>query len=343
MGTLIVVHELGHFLLAKLFGVGVDVFSVGFGRPLASVRWRGTEYRLSLLPLGGYVRMEGADAFQDGGDGLADPDSPTAFMNKPVWQRLFIVAAGPVFNLALPVVVFAALYMGGEPQIAAVVGNVRPGTPAAAAGLRPGDALVQVAGQPVELWGDLYPPLETVAPGQVLPLRVRRGEAELDLGVQVPADAGQDGEPLGTDELGFGYIWADTTIGVNDPISPAAKAGLRTFDRVLALNGQPIRTWEELSAGLEAAAAPVVLRVGRVVDGQPQELELTVAGSVAYLAPGDRPYPHQNRYGIYPAATFLYEIVADSAAEAGGLRPGDHLVAIDGRPLSSFSINPYRV
>ena len=138
VGILIFIHESGHFLFAKACGVGVRVFSLGFGRRLFGIVHNGTDYRVSLIPAGGYVMMEGADPFQDGGDGSVDADSETAFMNKPVWQRLIIVAAGPVFNLILPVLVFGGLYMYGQPEIGTWVGYVQPDSPAYEAGLRDG-------------------------------------------------------------------------------------------------------------------------------------------------------------------------------------------------------------
>ena len=105
IGLLVVVHELGHALVARFFGVEVPVFSVGMGPRLFGIKWRGTDWRVSALPVGGYVQMAGADMFGEE-DVSAEVDPLRSFMNKPVWQRLIIVAAGPVFNLILPVLVF---------------------------------------------------------------------------------------------------------------------------------------------------------------------------------------------------------------------------------------------
>ena len=149
VGILVFIHESGHFIFAKIFGVGVKVFSLGFGRRLFGVEWGGTDYRVSLIPAGGYVMMEGADPFQDGGDGDSDPDSPTSFMNKPVWQRLIIVAAGPAFNLLLPVVVFTALFMVGEPGAAPVLGQVDLYSSAQEAGLQVGDRVTHINGEEI--------------------------------------------------------------------------------------------------------------------------------------------------------------------------------------------------
>jgi regulator of sigma E protease len=126
---LVFIHEFGHFIVAKACGVHVTVFSFGFGKRLIGMEIGGTDYRVSMLPFGGYVKMAGADPFgmgEEDDDILDDPSR--AFLRKPVWQRLLVVAAGPAFNLALPLVVFTILLMAGEPQPARwMVFRCRPG------------------------------------------------------------------------------------------------------------------------------------------------------------------------------------------------------------------------
>ncbi|HMV69512.1 MAG TPA: site-2 protease family protein [Myxococcota bacterium] len=154
IGLLVVVHEAGHFLFARLFGVGVPIFSVGVGPRLFGVIWRGTDYRLSMLPLGGYVLMSGADPFgEEDTEHVVPPEQD--FMRKPVWQRLIIMAAGPGVNLLLPFVLFTFLYMAGKPDVGPVVGAVFPGSAAAEVGLRPGDRVTAVDGDPIEIWHDV--------------------------------------------------------------------------------------------------------------------------------------------------------------------------------------------
>jgi regulator of sigma E protease len=153
IATLVFIHELGHFIVAKLCGVHVRIFSLGFGRRIVGFEMGGTDYRISLLPFGGYVMMAGADSFGygDEDDDLLD-DPETSFMRRPVWQRLLVMMAGPGFNLALPIVVFTALFMAGEPQPSAVIGDVTLDAPAGEAGMLPGDRIVSVAGQEVTTW-----------------------------------------------------------------------------------------------------------------------------------------------------------------------------------------------
>ncbi len=142
-GLMILAHELGHFLVAKASGVGVRAFAVGFGPPLWRSRRGGTEYRLNALPLGGYVRLAGEDFEEEPG--------PDAFRSKGVWTRIAVVAAGPVMNVLLSVLLVAtAAWAYGLPRrVTTVVATVRPGWPAAEAGLRPGDRIVAIDGVPL--------------------------------------------------------------------------------------------------------------------------------------------------------------------------------------------------
>lgn len=152
LGVLIFFHELGHFLVAKAFGVGVEKFSLGFGPKLASKTVGRTEYRLSALPLGGYVKMVGEQP-----DSEVDPeDADYSFNNKPVHQRMLIVAAGPFSNFILCVVIFFVLFAAiGVMDLKPVVGEVRQDSPAEAAGLENGDVIAAIDGSEVETWQDM--------------------------------------------------------------------------------------------------------------------------------------------------------------------------------------------
>jgi regulator of sigma E protease len=150
---LILFHELGHFLVAKYLGIGVERFSIGFGPKVASFRRGETEYMLSVIPLGGYVKLLGDDPRG------ADGDHPRAFLNKPIWQRIAVVAAGPLANFALAIVIFAGIHWVGvpTPQVSDLpeVGEVVADSPAQQAGLQKGDRILAVDGKAVSRWEDL--------------------------------------------------------------------------------------------------------------------------------------------------------------------------------------------
>ncbi|MBN2232525.1 MAG: RIP metalloprotease RseP [Deltaproteobacteria bacterium] len=154
LGVLIFVHELGHFLVAKWCGVRVLVFSLGFGPRVFGVRRGDTEYRLSAVPLGGYVKMLGEG--NDGGDEpLPARDEPYSFAAKKPWQRLLIVFAGPATNIIFAALVFAVVHLAGVPVLNTTVGEVDPEYPAFAAGVRAGDRILAVGDRPVADWEEL--------------------------------------------------------------------------------------------------------------------------------------------------------------------------------------------
>ena len=154
IGVLVVVHEFGHYLAARMFGIGAPVFSVGVGNRLWGFDWNGTDFRLSSLPLGGYVQLAGVDPFGDEDIETSMVDPAENFLARPVWQRLVVMAAGPGFNLLLPIPVFAVMFMLGDMSYDNVVGTVVAGSPAAEAGFEDGDRVTGLAGRPVKAWVD---------------------------------------------------------------------------------------------------------------------------------------------------------------------------------------------
>lgn len=170
LGVLIFFHELGHFLLAKFFGVGVEKFSLGFGPRIFGRTVGRTDYRLSAIPLGGYVKMVGEEPDAE----IAPEDIPYSFTHKHVLKRIMIVAAGPVFNILLAVLIFFLLFMAsGRYVLEPVIGSVQEEMPAAAAGLREGDRITAVNGREVKTW-DAMSQLIKESDGQPVRVRIRR-------------------------------------------------------------------------------------------------------------------------------------------------------------------------
>ncbi len=172
LGILIFVHELGHFLVAKWFNVTVLRFSLGFGPKLISVTRGETEYRLSLIPLGGYVKMLGEDGEED----VTEDQRARSFSSQPVGRRMGIVLAGPLSNFILAIIIFTFMFaFAGMPELTSEVGSVTSGSPAEQAGIKPGDQVVSINGNAIRNWEDLSQTIEKFGE-RPLALEVRRGE-----------------------------------------------------------------------------------------------------------------------------------------------------------------------
>ncbi|HEV8675598.1 MAG TPA: RIP metalloprotease RseP [Methylomirabilota bacterium] len=282
LSVLIFIHELGHFLVAKWVGVGVERFSLGFGPRLWSFRRGETEYCISVVPLGGYVKMHGEEAHgEDAIHPAADPAGAArinplkSFVLKPLWARALIVFAGPGMNFVLAAVIFSLIFAAvGIPVFPTTVGRVVPDSPAAQAGLQPGDEVLAVDGRPIRHWGQLD---EEVARSEGRPLSLTVASAGTRRQVTVtprrmPART-PFGEPTEVWSLGTGPYLAPV-VGEVKPGMPAAEAGLRPRDRIVAIDGQAIRTWDEMAEIIsKRAGETLTLTIER--NGQRQEVALT--------------------------------------------------------------------
>ena len=296
LGILIIVHELGHFIMARLCGVGVERFSVGFGPVLWRLRGKETEYCLSLIPMGGYVKMMGDDENPLEGGRASAVDPAKAFNNKPLAARFLIVFAGPAMNFVLAVLIAAAMFMFiGRPVAPAEVGRVTEGGPAAQAGLRTGDRIVAVDGKPVQYWEDLARVGQT-AGGRPLEVTVQGRDAAPRKVVLTPVQAKRK-DLFGDDQV----VWEvgaspylPPAIGDVIPGDPAEQAGLKAGDVVVALEGQPVMSWDELAEkihqragqptrlevkrGTEALTITVTPKKGKVPGPDGKEMEVGLVG-----------------------------------------------------------------
>ncbi len=245
IGVLITIHEFGHFLFARLFGVKVEVFSIGFGPPI--IKWKGKEtiYQIALIPLGGYVKMYGEDSMTEPVQGKVDEkalNDPRSFHAKPRWQKMLIAFAGPLFNILLAVFLFSVVYMIGIKEPAymekpVIIGYVQPDSYADKAGLKPFDKVVAVDEHPVKNWKE-FTMLIGMKAGKVAHLKIVRNGKEIIIPVEVP-------ENITKKSLGISPLLPPI---VNNVLkgSPAEKAGLKPGDIILAINGKPIKTWFEI-------------------------------------------------------------------------------------------------
>jgi len=235
LGLLVLVHEFGHYAVAKLCGVRVEVFSIGFGKRLFGFRRAETDYRISAIPLGGYVKMSGENPMeQRTGD-------PAEFMSHPRWQRFLIAIAGPAMNIALAIGVLTGVYMVryekpiylDEP---AVIGWVLEGSVADKAGIQAGDRIIRVDDKQNPTWEDLETEV-LMNPGQKLALGVQRDGQFLERSI-VP-------EKTGPNEVGADPGWTPvehTNVSGVEAGLPAAKAGIKVGDEIVAINGKPMNS-----------------------------------------------------------------------------------------------------
>ncbi|MBI4825336.1 MAG: RIP metalloprotease RseP [Nitrospirae bacterium] len=249
-GLLIFFHELGHFLVAKLVNVKVLKFSIGFGPKIFGKKIGETEYILSALPLGGYVKPLG----EDSEDEIPEEDIPRAYNNQPVWKRAAIVISGPIFNLVLAYLIFVAFLSASLPVVIPVLSDltntkiegITKDSPAMNAGLRSGDTVLSVNGKEISTWVEID---EVVmkSPLKEVFIKVKRGELIIDIAVtpQETKVRNKNGDESTIGDIGISRLSTRLEGIVKD--SPAMKAGLKEGDTVLAVNGEAVGDWGEMA------------------------------------------------------------------------------------------------
>jgi len=259
LGVLIVVHEYGHYLVARICGVRVLRFSVGFGRPLWT--WRlgrdATEWTIAVIPFGGYVKM------LDEREGpVADSERHRAFNRQSVWRRLLIVSAGPLFNFLFAIALYAGLYMHGLPEARPVLAQPAAGTLARAAGLEAGDTVRSIEGEPVATWQDLrWRVLQGALQKETLRFEVtgERGDISTHL-LDLRGYPSDEVESDALERIGLRLYRPplDAVIGRVVQGGAGERAGLQAGDRVRRAGGEPIGSWEALVQAIRSHPGEVL-------------------------------------------------------------------------------------
>jgi regulator of sigma E protease len=266
LGFMILIHEFGHYAVAKWLGVRVEQFAIGFGKRLIGFRKGETDYRINAIPLGGYVKMSGENPMDE------RSDDPREFMNHSRWHRFLIAIAGPTMNILLAIVLLTIIYMVHYEYPAIydqvpVIGWVAKDTPAAKAGFQVGDRITRIDGIENPTWKqvDLQ---QALSPGQPLGVSIDRNGQTIEKTV-VP-------EATGLDQIGYaGWAPKEDTVTITDlqENMPAAKAGLKEGDQILSLDGKPVPALAAMVESLEVTKdKPITLTVKR--DGQEKTFTL---------------------------------------------------------------------
>ncbi len=332
LGLVVIVHELGHFLFCKLFGVYVKTFSIGIGPKFARKRWGETEYVLSLIPFGGYVKMAGEglmEEIQDTGtweerkyplgtiegnleaEGIDDHIPPERhFYSRPAWQRLLVFIAGPLFNLILAFIIYTVLVFSNGIQTIPFtrVGNVLADSPAAEAGLLVGDRIVEVGGQSVNDW--------TAIEEALLPPEIRDLETAPPVRVVVDRDGlptTLELQPVFRPESGYWSLGLEpwnTKVGLVQRGGPAAKLGLVKGDDITTIDGQEVTSFGGIARIINDRAGQEVeirwLRDGLAMSGlvtpELKEIDVNKSGGRIFL----EPFFSSRKVGVFQAISLGY-------------------------------------
>lgn len=335
LGILIFVHELGHFLVARWCGVRVEVFSLGFGKKILKYKKGDTTYALSIIPLGGYVKMFG----EQPGVEISEEDKKVAFTHKTVWQRIAVVLAGPLMNFFFAIFVLMMVAFIGEDAKAPMLGDIKQDTAAYTAGFRSGDRVISINDKKIGTWEEIQNVLSLKANQDLhLDVVVQHEGSQEESKVSVLAKAEPNPNILSAYDYmanveGLTALSAGTTVGVI-PNTALFALGLRTGDSIVGINGSKVSHWRELQAALEKAnvSAPLSLDIMGKREGDKEDKALTVT-----LAPLEsmKTFTMSN-LGLESSELYLSKVMDNSPAKAAGLKEGDRLVSINNTVLNKW-------
>jgi regulator of sigma E protease len=299
---MVVIHEFGHFIVAKLLGIAVETFSVGFGPRLLGFRLGETDYRLSAIPLGGYVKFRGEnlEMIQGKSEGSIDE-----FLSHPKWKRLLVAVAGPVFNIATALAIpTIAILIGFQDSVFRaqdmVIGLVKSGSTAEAAGLKPGDRIIGYGDNQHPTWEDFFLDVR-LRPNEELPLKIQRDGQIVTQVVKLQAET-MEREQVGT--IGVEPSLASVKVAQVVKDSPAARAGMKAGDKIIAVDGEPVTAWNQFKDVLRRS------------EGRALTFRVDRQGSVLEMqaAPVKDDRTSDYRLGFYPDLTTYVKATSLGAA-----------------------------
>jgi regulator of sigma E protease len=328
LGLLIFVHELGHFLVAKYYGVRVETFSLGFGKKILKYKKGDTEYCISVIPFGGYVKMFGDDPTSE----VAESEKKFAFNYKPVGQRIAVVLAGPLMNFFFAILLFTVIAVVGEDTVRPIVGDVPQNSAAYMAGFRTGDTIVKIDGKPVISWDEVQSAVESHR-DNTLKFDVERAHAPLQIEAKVASVPNKN--ILSSDEFtgdidGLSFASSASTIGITGQETAAYKAGLRTGDRIAAVDGETTDKYDDVLAAIaKSTKQNISLKI------QPED-EKKAAYTVDLSKTQEDPAQLLKSFGIESSDLYIAKVMENTPAQKAGIQENDRLVSINEKPITSW-------
>lgn len=321
LGLLIFIHELGHFSVARFFGVRVEVFSIGFGKTIFRYKHGDTDYRLSIFPLGGYVKMYGDNPTAQ----IPPEEQKYSFIHQPVFPRIAIVIAGPLMNLILAFIVFWGIGLYGEPQISPVLGDLPETSVAYMTGLRPGDKVLNINGKDVKSFDGSVNLIAESGPKALI--KVDRSGTLLDL--EIPTEVKANPNILSSQRNvpqidGWTMFSTDPTIGLIDKTSDLYIAGVRNLDEVKKINDIEIKTLRDLKMKLLSVK-------------EPEKIKITVNRYISENKNETLDFESNTKNLIFESTEkYIGRVQPNSPAETAGLMRGDKIITIGSTSIAKW-------
>ncbi len=344
LGVLILVHEFGHYITAKLTGVKVLRFSIGFGPKIIGFKAGETEYQISAFPLGGYVKL----LAQEPSEEIPEGEEKRAFINAPLWVRFLVVFAGPAFSILFPIFIYFPLYLSVGELYGTRIGQVFEDTPAHRAGIVPGDIVRSYDGRETMYWDDMAVLIQK-SWGRDVDVEIER-DGELKKFTITPERfeyKDKLGDSVVIGQIGIAADAVPAAVGPVGENSPAYRAGVRTGDRVLKADGREVKFYYELDRIIKNAALSgkvLELQLQRRAEGE----DFEQAGSIGENSEAAQPFmallePEQREdgsysYGLVSADVIVGRVDEGSPAALVGIMPGDVVKSIDGKTVSSWTV-----
>lgn len=336
LGILIFVHELGHFLVARMCGVRVEVFSLGFGKKILSYKKGDTTYCISLIPLGGYVKMFGEQGSQEI---KTEEDRKVSYSHKTPWQRIAVVLAGPLMNFFFAVLVFGFIAQIGEETKAPVIEDVVSGSTAAQMGFQPGDRVLEFNSQPIRSYEEFQKQLNEHKDGSATAVveSLNGEKRNLELTISSTENPNIFSQYTRIGQIDGLLPFAKSASVAVMTGTPAYEIGFRSGDEITEINGQKIHRWNQLQNLFTSAGTDLNITVNRTAANESAP-ENTVNNTLSFTVPAATVATSKSlmAFGFDNTELYLDTVVKDSPAEKAGLQRFDKMVSINGKQLTKW-------